>query len=99
MSLFPKDETPESKLIREQSYQQVLKMVAVKREIWDRELWDADVKIDDDKVVNQVDLGNDAFFASDSDDVIVEKRPVMRDGRVPKLAKNFEKIQKEKIEK
>ncbi len=74
-------------------------MVAVKREIRDRELWDADVKIDDDKVVNQVDLGKDAFFASDSDDVIVEKRPVMRDGRVPKLAKNFEKIQKEKIEK
>jgi len=39
-------------------------------------------------------LDKDAFFASDSDsEKSVEKRPVMRDGRVPKLAKNYEKIQ------
>jgi hypothetical protein len=67
-------------------------MVAVKKELRDRELWDADVKIDDEKVVNQADLGADAFFASDSEEAVVEKRPVMRDGRVPKLAKNYEKI-------
>lgn len=74
-------------------------MVAVKREIRDREILDADVVIDDEKLVKQVDLANDAFFASDSDDVVVEKRPVMRDGRVPKLAKNYEKIYREKIER
>ena len=76
----------------------MLKMVAVKQEIRDRELWDADVKIEDEKVVNTVKkIDKDAFFASDSDDSAVEqqeveKRPVMRDGRVPKLAKNYEKI-------
>jgi hypothetical protein len=30
---------------------------------------------------------------------MVEKRPVMRDGRVPKLQKNFDKLQQAKIEK
>jgi len=28
----------------------------------------------------------------------IEKRAVLRDGRVPKLAKNYEKLQKKKIE-
>lgn len=76
-------------------------MVAFKQDIRDRELWDADVKIEDEKVVQLTKIDNDAFFASDSESVheAVERRPVMRDGRVPKMAKNFEKIQQEKIEK
>ena len=39
--------------------------------------------------------------ASDEEEVQrdAEKRPVMRDGRVPKLQKNFEKLQEEKIER
>jgi hypothetical protein len=49
-------------------------------------------------------IEKDAFFESDSssdeevEKVEVEKRPVMRDGRVPKLKKNFEKMQQQKIE-
>lgn len=117
LSLFPKEETEESKAVREETYAKVLKMASFKRDIRDRELWDADVKIEDEKVVNaasgSVKIEKDAFFESDSEDVDaesdeeafkfvpapVEKRPVMRDGRVPKMAKNYEKLQKEKIEK
>lgn len=51
LSLFPKEETPESKAIREETYQKVLKTVAAKQEIRDKELWDADVKVEDEKVV------------------------------------------------
>ena len=81
-------------------------MVSVKKDIRDRELWDADVKIEDERVINadtNSKVEKDAFFASssDEDDGItskqIEKRPVMRDGRVPKLAKNFEKMQEQKI--
>lgn len=78
-------------------------MVAVKQEIRDKELWDADIKGEDEKIVNSAiesKIEKDAFFESDSssDDevnekMVVEKRPVMRDGRVPKLKKNFEKMQ------
>ena len=35
----------------------------------------------------------DPFFIEVEQDAPVEKRPVMRDGRVPKLQKNFEKLQ------
>ena len=92
MSLFPKEQTPEGKAKFEENYQKVLKTVAAKQEIRDRELWDADVKISDEKVVQVTRIDNDAFFASASDESdveSVEKRPVMKDGRVPKLQKNF----------
>jgi len=65
-------------------------------------LWDADIKGEDEKIVNSAvesKIEKDAFFESDSssdeeiEKVVVEKRPVMRDGRVPKLKKNFEKMQ------
>jgi hypothetical protein len=51
LSLFPKEETEESKAARDENYQKVLKMVAFKQDIRDRELWDADVKIEDERVV------------------------------------------------
>lgn len=87
LSLFPKDETPESKAVREETYQKVLKTVAAKQEIRDRELWDADVKIEDEKVVQSNKIEKDAFFVSESESEVevVERRAVMRDGRVPKL--------------
>ena len=65
-------------------------------------MWDADIKGEDEKIVNSAvesKIEKDAFFESDSssdeeiEKVVVEKRPVMRDGRVPKLKKNFEKMQ------
>jgi hypothetical protein len=57
-------------------------------------LWDADVKIEDEKVVQSNKIEKDAFFVSESEseDEVVERRAVMRDGRVPKLQKNFAKI-------
>jgi len=70
-------------------------------------LWDADVKMADEKVAVHDRVDNDNFFdsASSSEDEkekpvkVVEKRAVMRDGRVPKLAKNYEIIEQKKIEK
>lgn len=80
-------------------------MAEVKKVIRDKELWEADMQDDDQdqKIVNQTQHKVDkvdAFFASDDDDdkddepkkPNVEKRAVLRDGRVPKLAKNFEKL-------
>ena len=51
--------------------------------------------MEDEHFVTNHKIEKDAFFASDSESEqeVVEKRPVMRDGRVPKMAKNFEKIQ------
>lgn len=94
LSLFPKEETPESKAEREIAYKKVLSTVAAKQEIRDKELWEADVKMEDEHFVTNHNIEKDAFFASDSESEqeVVERRPVMRDGRVPKMAKNFEKI-------
>lgn len=80
----------------------VLKMADVKKQIRDKELWEADhedevmervIKVE--KAVDKI----DPFFmeqASEDESVEapkeVERRAVLRDGRVPKLAKNFEKL-------
>ena len=94
LSLYPKEETPESKVERDIAYKKVLSTVAAKQEIRDKELWEADVKMEDENFVTNCNIEKDAFFASgsESEPGEVEKRPVMRDGRVPKMAKNFEKI-------
>jgi len=54
ISLFPsaESETAESKKVRDETFEKVLKMAEVKKTIRDKELWEADVKIEDDKVVN-----------------------------------------------
>lgn len=38
--------------MREETFDKVIKMAEVRREIRDKELWEADVKIEDEKVVN-----------------------------------------------
>lgn len=81
-------------------------MAEVKKVIRDKELWEADVEIQDERVVKAATPNIqklDAFFQSDDseteqNEVHVEKRAVLRDGRVPKLAKNYEKLQQKKIE-
>ena len=91
LSLFPpENESEESKKVREETYKKVMKSVQVKREIRDKELWEADVKMADDFATqkNTDAVEADAFFALESepsDEEHVEKRAVMRDGRVPML--------------
>ena len=74
-------------------------MAEVKKVIRDKELWEADMQDEDqdEKIVNQTQHKVDkvdAFFVSDDEELPanIEKRAVLRDGRVPKLAKNFEKL-------
>jgi hypothetical protein len=102
-------ENEETKQVREETMEKILKMADVKKQIRDKELWEADhedevmervIKVE--KAVDKI----DSFFIEEaSDEEIVEapkeveRRAVLRDGRVPKLAKNFEKLQQEKIEK
>jgi len=45
ISLYPSAEsqTPESKKVREETFEKVLKMAEVKKVIRDKELWEADV--------------------------------------------------------
>ena len=52
--MFPsaESETAESKKVREETFEKVIKMAEVKKTIRDKELWEADVKIEDEKVVN-----------------------------------------------
>lgn len=47
ISLFPsaESETQESKKVREETFEKVLKMAEVKKVIRDKELWEADVQI------------------------------------------------------
>lgn len=96
LSLFPPSgETPESRKLREETYAKILKTIKIKQEIRDKELLQADVQMQDDLKDNQRIVAEDAFFAlaSDSEEAQPkERRVVMRDGRVPMLAKNFEKI-------
>ena len=84
----------------------ILKMADVKKSIRDKEMWEADHA---DEIAEKITKAEkpvdkiDPFFQEQSSDEEseqeVERRAVLRDGRVPKLAKNFEKLQQEKIER
>jgi hypothetical protein len=93
LSLFPTTEpSAEIKKLCEETYAKVLKMAEAKSEIREKELYEADNP--DEKIVHKNSVQNDDFFAEDSSDTEgQEKRAVMRDGRVPKLQKNFDRIQ------
>ena len=82
--------------------QKILKIVEVKKQIRQKEIEDADMQAEDSDDVDQKVFKKDKaiekiddFFAQESDgdkEVRVEKRAVLRDGRIPKFQKNVEKI-------
>jgi hypothetical protein len=84
----------------------VLKLAEAKKNKRETEMMEADLEDDsnseveregaDDKIFKKNVPKVDTFFIEDtgtaSEKKPVEKRAVMRDGRIPKLAKNFEKL-------
>jgi hypothetical protein len=101
LSLFVTDESEEAKKIKQETIEKVLKMAHVKNALRDKELWEADASVPEDlsdeeepaeKKKEKSSNLFDPFFVDEDEDLEnealeaeVEKRPVMRDGRVPKL--------------
>jgi hypothetical protein len=90
----------------------VLKLAEAKKNKRETEMMEADLEGSnsevegegaDDKIFKKNVPKVDTFFLEDTgvetEKKTVEKRAVMRDGRIPKLAKNFEKLQAVKMAK
>lgn len=100
LSLFVANESEEAKKIKQETIEKVLKMANVKASLRDKELWEADASPPEDLSDEEEPAEKkkekshnlfDPFFVDEDEDqdkeapIEVEKRPVMRDGRVPKL--------------
>ena len=103
ISLFPslQDETEASKRIREQTYEKVMALVKNKRDSKMAELLHDEQVLGDDLGAKPSEVQIDAFFTTEEPERApdVEKRAVMRDGRIPMMQKNLAKLQQKQIEK
>lgn len=83
-----------------------MQLVQVKRSLKDQELMNDEMMIGDEvpvskRVKTTKVAQKDNFFADEETSLTqeVEKRAVMRDGRVPMMQKNLLKLEQKKIEK